>query len=45
MDETASGYGLLAEDVEVAPDRLVGHLPHPRRKRASTTATRCWRPT
>ncbi|RYF82273.1 MAG: ABC transporter substrate-binding protein [Comamonadaceae bacterium] len=22
MDETASGYGLLAEDVEVAPDRL-----------------------
>ncbi len=22
MDETASGYGLLAEDVAVAPDRL-----------------------
>ena len=27
MDETASGYGLLAEDVEVAPDRLSRHLP------------------
>ena len=45
LDEPASGYGLLAEDVEVAPDRMSAHLPAATRRRASTTARRCWPPT
>ena len=45
MDEPTTAYGLLAEDVEVAPDRLSRHLPPETRRRASTTASRSWRPT
>ena len=42
QDETATGYGLLAEDVDVAP--MACRRPSacgPRR--AFTMASRCWR--
>lgn len=43
LDETATGYGLLAEDVQAAPTAC-----RPRsgcgRKRAFTTASPCWLP-
>ena len=40
-----SGYGLLAEDVDVAPDRLERNLQPPAARHASTTARRSWRRT
>ena len=40
MDEIGVGYGLLAEDVEVAADRLSATF-RMRPRRGSTTATRC----
>ena len=41
-DETASAYGLLAQDVRVAPDGLSAEFSLAHLKRVSTTATRCW---